>query len=145
MRATSLALVAAVSILVAGCSSQPNHGTAAIPRTTPPAAAATRTFLSGPGSGLLHMNSIASTLTRSTPVAICRSDSAALVGIASESSSNGQVTDQQLAELLADEESALAAALADCSARSSNSAAVDKLGIIHSAVNSRLQSDGVRS
>jgi len=144
VRAPSLALVAAVSLFVAGCSSQVNHGTAAIPRTTPAAAAATRSFLSGPGSGLLHMNSMASTLTLSTPAATCRSDGAGLVGIVSTSSSNGQLADEQLAELLVDEESALAAALTDCSARSPSPAALNELRTIRSDVMSRLHSDGVR-
>jgi hypothetical protein len=145
VRTASLALVAAVSLFVASCGSQVNHGTPAVPRITPAAAAATRSYLLGPGSGLLQMNSMASTLTHSAPADTCKNDATALVRIASASSPSAQMADQQLAELLVDEESALAAVLAQCSAQSSSSVGLDKLGGIHADVTSRLKSDGVSS
>jgi hypothetical protein len=90
------------------------------------------------------MNSLASKITASTSSTVCRRDAAALFQIASGSSPNGQIADQQLAELVADEESTLAAALADCAAQTPTGAALAELRTIRSDITSRLHDDGVR-
>jgi hypothetical protein len=139
VRAIPVALLAALTLLLAGCS----QSTTSIPRPTPGALSATRSYLVGPGSGLLHMNSIASTISISTTESSCRSEARALVELASGMPSDYQLADQQLAELLSDEGSALAEVLVDCVHRAPNTTALTTLAAVHSDVNSRLRSDGV--
>jgi hypothetical protein len=139
VRAIPLALLAALTLLLAGCS----QGTTSIPRPAPGAAPATRSYLEGPGSGLLHMNSIASTLSISTMESSCRSEARALVELASGMPSDYQLADQQLAELLNDEASALAEVLVDCVHSAPNTPALKALSTVHSDVDRRLRSDGI--
>jgi hypothetical protein len=116
-----------------------------IPATSQKAASTTRAYLSGPGHGLLQMNSMASSLKPSTLPGKCRSEVSAFLALASDPKLSEGVADKQLAELLIDEESALAMVLTDCSKGLQDTKAVDTLGTMTSAVSSRLDRDGVRS
>jgi hypothetical protein len=91
------------------------------------------------------MNAMAPTVSHSTPAATCRAQATTLVGLIQQSASSTGPADQQLSELLSDEESTLAEVFADCAQGSPSKTALAELTTIHTEVDGRLHSDGVRS
>jgi len=84
------------------------------------------------------------TVTRSTGAQTCRSDAGVLIDLAKATAATETVADTQLGELLSDEASEMADALANCARGEPDTAVLSKLATIHTEIDIRLQSDGVR-
>ena len=68
-----------------------------------------------------------------------------LIDLAKATTVTETVADTQLGELLSDEASELADVLANCARGEPDTAVLSKLAAIHTEIDLRLQSDGVRS
>jgi len=141
MRA-AIALI--VLFMVAGCDGGHNSSSAPPPASRS-AVAATRTYMAGTGKVLLKMNAMASTIRASTSAEDCRGDATYVIRTVTLGGvSPNAVADTQLAELLADELSAVWEALAKCIQGEVNTATIHHLVTVRSAVEARLLEDGVK-
>ena len=141
----SAAVICMVTLaLIPGCSS-PTPSLPSIPKAT---SAATRSYLAGPGAALIDFHRLAIKVNEDTPASLCRQDAGDLVAADVHNAAGvdpAKIPDQTLAELMADEDAALAEALDACAHSQSRAALLARLASAKSQVADRLVSDGERS
>lgn len=132
-------MLAATGILLASC----GHSSPAIPSASSKMEASTRLYLRAAGSSLFATDRIAGSLNVASSDAQCAADADSLVSLNPKAASSGGIADPELAQLVADEYSALGRVLSQCEAGHPSSTAISSLDSIHAAVISRLNQDGV--
>lgn len=136
------AAVTIAAVATAGCSGSASSKAAGIPAASRAQVLATRTYLTGPGHGLIELDNIAGGLMDHHTPATCRADRIELTRLAAGHTS-GMVADPGLAELFGDEMSEMSSMLGRCRSGSVSGTALNALDRVHGTLDRRLQGDKV--